>query len=248
MNSTAATDFTKKIAPVILAGGFGTRLKPALGALPKALAPINGKPFIHYLFEQILTAGFKKVLICVGYQAEHLKDELKNKYKNLSIQYSHETSPLGTGGALRNAIPNINKDFFLVMNGDSYALINLSSLCRWFIEKELRAAIILGKINDPARFGSVQLAPNYLVESFQEKYSGVNSGFVNAGIYLFAKRLIEKIPVNCNFSLEKQFFPELANKDLYAYPHLVDFYDIGTPESYNKAGLFFLDLDKFNTV
>ncbi len=232
-----------RITPVILAGGLGTRLKPVIKHLPKALAPVAGRPFIHYLFDQLLTAGFSQTILCVGFQADLVQEKLGSHYRDLTLKYSYEDFPLGTGGALRKALSLTREETLLVMNGDSYALIHLTSYCEWFIKKELKAAMVLGRSEKSARFGSVKLASNYLVESFQEKHSGENTGIVNAGIYLFDKRLIEKIPADCNFSLENQLFPKLANNDLYAYPHIIDFYDIGTPESYNNAGHFFLGLD-----
>src|SRR5215510_14192745 len=108
----------KNIPVLILAGGLGTRLERALPNLPKSLAPINRKPFLNRLLQQIDDAGFKKAILCTGYLGELIREEFGKTYGGLSLVYSQEKQPLGTAGALRHAVPLIKSDPCLVMNGD----------------------------------------------------------------------------------------------------------------------------------
>ncbi len=109
---------------VILAGGFGSRLRPIISDKPKIIVEIQGRPFVTYLLDHIIAAGFQEVILCTGYMSGLVKSEIGDKYKNLQIRYSEETKPLGTGGALRQALPLIKTSKIMVMNGDSYVGID----------------------------------------------------------------------------------------------------------------------------
>lgn len=111
---------SKGISGVILAGGLGTRLRPVIPDHPKVLAPINGRPFITILLDQLRAVGINRIILCTGYKAGIVKDRIGEKYKNVNILYSEECQPLGTGGAIRLAQEKISSELFVVMNGDSY--------------------------------------------------------------------------------------------------------------------------------
>ncbi|GAH77332.1 unnamed protein product, partial [marine sediment metagenome] len=121
---------------VILVGGLGTRLRASLTDKPKSMAPILGKPFLGYQIEQLKKYGIKDIVLCVAYLADQIKDYFKDGVEfNVNIQYASEKKLLGTGGALKNAEPYLDKGTFLALNGDSYLKINLSDFFQYHKKK-----------------------------------------------------------------------------------------------------------------
>src|SRR6202050_1403605 len=115
---------------VILAGGFGLRLRGTIGDVPKPMAPIAGRPFLELLLRQLKRHGFSRVILSVGYKQEVIREHFGEEAFGLELVYSIETSPLGTGGALREAVAHIRTETALIMNGDSYTDVDLSRLGR----------------------------------------------------------------------------------------------------------------------
>jgi len=230
-----------EIQPLILAGGEGTRLSQVLPNIPKVIAPINGRPFLFYLLDQIIDAGFREVILCVGYKADQVIRTFGQEYKNLNIQYSIESEPLGTGGALRNALPHIDK-WVLAMNGDSYIDTNIENYINWHFSNNLIASMILAHVLDRSRYGAVILDEKDIIVDFEEKEASGGEGWINAGIYLFHRRTLEKISPMRFCSLEKEILPALVREDLYGYRRYNTFIDIGTPTSYSQAQKFFNEI------
>lgn len=225
-----------KITPIILAGGLGTRLRPILNDMPKVLAPVNSRPFISYLLDQLITAGFQDVILCIGYKGEMVKETFGSHYKGLNICYSHEPEPLGTGGALRYALPMIASRIVLVMNGDSYIDADISAFIDWYSQRRHDAAILLTKVENTSRYGRVKINEEGQILRFDEKLEGLGPGWINAGMYLITTSSLALIPDGKGVSLEKQFFPNLVSKKrLYGYHCGEEFIDIGTPEAYTVA-------------
>ena len=229
------------ITAAILAGGEGTRLQSVVSDRPKVLAEISGKPFLAYLFDQLLNSGIRRVVLCSGYMADKIKTCFGSSYDLLSIQYSKEDQPLGTGGGLRLALPLLASDTILVMNGDSYIDTNLSVYIDWFFEKDCQASLLLTKIDDAGRYGTVVINKNKTVAAFREKCNNADakSGWINAGIYLLKRSLIRTIPAGKAYSLERQFFPRLTGGEFFGFCCEGRFIDIGTPEAYAMADSFF---------
>ena len=232
------------ITAVILAGGMGTRLRSVVSDLPKILAPIAGRPFITYLLDQLLTNGFRHLVLCTGYKGEYVEEALGKKYKNLTIEYSQETKPLGTGGALRFAVDRIRTETIMAMNGDSFIDADLTDYLDKYFEKRYKASLILTRVSDTSRFGRVEIDNAYRVARFVEKGEDADPGWINAGVYLFQKKMLESIPPAEPFSLERGFLPILVGKGLYGYRCEGNFIDIGTPETYTLAEDFFTKLPK----
>ena len=228
-----------KISAVILAGGLGTRLRPVMPDHPKVLAPVNGRPFITFLLDQLMAAGLDKIILCTGYKAGDVRDQIGAKYSNADIIYSEESQPLGTGGAIKLAQRKIISETFVVMNGDSYVNAKLSRFFNWFETAGYAAAIYLTKVANIKRYGHVLTSKNGEIQKFTEKGSRCGSGWINAGIYVLNKALFKSMPAAKPFSLENDFFPGLIGKGLYGYQHKTEFIDIGTPESFFKAEQFF---------
>ena len=229
-----------KITPVILAGGLGTRLRSIVGDLPKVLASVNGRPFLSYLLDQLITAGFSNIILCTGHKGDMVKDAFGLNYKGLNIRYSHEPEPLGTGGALRYALPMIENEIILVMNGDSFIDVDMCNFIGWYLKGEYDASILLTKVEDTSRYGCVKIGADGKVIRFEEKQGGLEQGWINAGVYLFKSSLLQSIPFGKPYSLERQFLPGLIVKSFYGYLCESNFRDIGTPTSYVKAGGFFV--------
>ena len=229
----------KKITAAILVGGKGTRLRSVVSDKPKVLAEIDGRPFLAYLLDQLESNNVSEVVFCSGYMAETIEACFGEKYKSIAIKYSKEETPLDTGGALRLALPMFSSETILVMNGDSYVDTDLTVFVDSFSPKSQIAKMLLVHVGDVSRFGSVTIDNDSVIISFEEKGLHSGSGWINAGIYLFRKRMISEIPQDCFFSLERNFFPKLIGKGLLGFCTEGDFIDIGTPDSYNNAAIFF---------
>lgn len=229
------------VTAAILAGGFGTRLQAVLSDAPKVLAEVSGRPFLAYLLEQLSCTGFRRAVICTGYMANKVQDCFGDAYGSLRITYSKEDKPLGTGGALRLALPYLESRTVIVMNGDSYVDADLTAYADWFFQKQTRAALLLTKASDTTRYGAVTVDEDDRIITFDEKGGSSGPGWINAGIYLMKKSLAASIPAATAYSLEHELFPSLAGKELLAYRCQAPFIDIGTPESYACAESFFAE-------
>lgn len=223
----------------ILCGGLGTRLRPAVADRPKALANVAGRPFLAWLLDQLDRHGFSRVVLCTGHGAHQIEAEFGSRYKGLSVEYSIEPAPLGTGGAIRNALPLLGSELTLIANGDSYLDANLEEFCREHAEAKAAASMLLTRVSDAGRFGSVDLDARGLVTGFREKAASAGPAWINAGIYLIRSELLDAIPPNTACSLERDVFPAWIKRGLRGATTCGRFIDIGTPESYAAAADFF---------
>lgn len=239
MSNSIPPSLDKNVTVLILAGGLGTRLQTALPGRPKVLALVAGRPFLSYLMDQLMAAGFRHVILCTGYKGEQIRATFGDQYKELKIQYSQEPEPLGTGGALRFGLPIISTKSVLATNGDSYVNCNLADYLAWYSENDLHASLLLTYVSDTSRYGRVEVDNKDRIVKFAEKDTSRGPGWVNAGVYIFNMGLLESIPFGKPFSLEREFLPSLIGKGLYGFRSEGEFIDIGTPESYALAEKFF---------
>ncbi|UCD79749.1 MAG: nucleotidyltransferase family protein [Desulfobacterales bacterium] len=228
-----------EVTSVILAGGLGTRLRSVVSDRPKVLARVGNRPFLTFLLDQLIAARAKEVILCTGFMADEVHKDLGHKYKSLNIVYSPEPEPLGTGGALRLALPLINSDPVLIMNGDSFAEVNLTDYIEWFCQRDRQASLLLVKVADTGRYGKVIVDDDGRITAFEEKTPDDGPGWINGGIYIMRKSLVESIPAATPYSLERQLFPALAKKNIYGFCSNGKFIDIGTPDSYCRVQEFF---------
>jgi NDP-sugar pyrophosphorylase family protein len=177
-----------------------------------------------------------------------VKAAFGSNYKGLNIRYSHEPEPLGTGGALRYALPLVESEIVLVMNGDSYIDADFPDFLDWYLKEGHDAAILLTKVEDTSRYGSVKIDEDGKVLRFDEKQEESGQGWINAGVYLLKTSLLNLIPSRMLCSLEQEFFPKLVGKGFYGYSFEGEFLDIGTPESYARAEGFFERSGKVNEL
>ena len=231
----------EEITAVILAGGMGTRLREVVSDRPKVLAEINGRPFLFFLLDCLADVGIRRVVFCTGYMSEMILDVFGDGYRNMSLLYSRENTPLGTGGALRLALPLINSDPVLVMNGDSFCDVDLALFAGQHQASVAQASLVLVQVADVTRYGAVDVDSAYKVISFREKGNQSGTGMINAGIYMIAKRVIESIPSDIPVSLERDIFPKMIGNGLYAPSYNSSFIDIGVPSDYYAASVFFAD-------
>jgi NDP-sugar pyrophosphorylase family protein len=227
------------VTAVILAGGLGTRLRPVVADRPKGLAMINGRPFLTYLLDQLAAVGIQDAVLCTGYRGEQVHATLGDSYGSLRLRYSQEPSPLGTGGAVRFALPLLTSASLLVVNGDSFCEVNLEAFWAWHRTRQAQATLLLTKVPDVQRYGQVRIDADGAVVSFVEKGAGKTAGLINAGMYLVTQPVLCSIPATGAVSLERETFPAWIGHGLYGYRSVGRFLDIGTPESYALAAQFF---------
>jgi len=227
------------ITAAILAGGLGTRLRPVIGYRPKVLAEVGGRPFITYLFDQLAAVKVKKVVLCTGYLSQKVKEALGGNFGSMSLSYSEEPIALGTAGALRLALPLLRSDVALVMNGDSFCETNLKAFYLVHQLREAKATILLTEMPDTSRFGWTEIEDDGRIRGFIEKRKTNGPAWINAGIYLIHRSLIEDICPDRMVSLEKDIFPSWIGRGFYSFRCQGRFLDIGIPESYAAAKQFF---------
>lgn len=228
----------------ILAGGLGTRLRTVVNDRPKVLADVGGRPFLSYWLETLAVQGFQEVVICAGYLADQVERCLGATFGPLQLHYSVETQPLGTGGALRLATPQFNTPQVMVLNGDSFCEVDLAGFWKAHLERRSPASLVLRYEEDTRRFGRVTMTSDGRLENFLEKSDVIRPGWINAGIYLLPTEWISRIPVNQAVSLERDLLPRWLPEGISGFPSAGRFIDIGTPESFARAGEFFADARK----
>lgn len=225
----------KNIKAAILAGGLGTRLRSVVSDRPKVMAAIGGRPFLAYLLWKLEKAGAHQVVLCTGHMGEIIRAVFGDAYGMLGLEYSQETVPLGTGGAVRHALDLLDSESVLVMNGDSYCDADLNAFWEFHQSKGAQATLVLVKSADSGRYGHVRVNSQGQVVSFDEKSAVAAAGWINAGIYLLKKELILSIPEGKHVSLEKEVFPAWIGHGLCGFPSEGPFIDIGVPEDFARA-------------
>jgi NDP-sugar pyrophosphorylase family protein len=232
------------LSTAILVGGRGTRLRPVVSDRPKALAPVAGRPFLSYWLEALEQQGFRDVVLCAGYQASQLQETFGSRHGGLTLTHSVEARPLGTGGALRHALRLFRSDPVLVLNGDSFCVVDLQAFFREHMECGARASLVLTQVPDTGRFGRVECQPDGHVQAFREKSDDAGPGWINAGIYLIRRELLADLPDNQEASLERDLLPTWGGGRLHGFRCRGKFIDIGTPESLSQAARFFTEVNR----
>lgn len=228
---------------VILVGGLGTRLSSVVADRPKSIADVADRPFLEILLEQLRSGGFTDVVLCVGHLADKITELFGDGGRHgLRIRYSREGTPLGTAGAVKHAEPLL-ADTFLVMNGDSFCDADLGELYQAHVTSTRATprqltTLLIARVDDVSRYGSIETDPLDSIVAFREKAeSRSGPGWINAGIYVFEKALLQHIPSGQEVSVERETFPLLLDQQLTLRAHRTTgfFIDIGTPESYAQA-------------
>tara|TARA_Y100000310_G_scaffold344821_1_gene459768 strand:- start:8166 stop:10205 length:2040 start_codon:yes stop_codon:yes gene_type:complete len=220
---------------IILAGGFGTRLRSVAPDIPKPMIHVASKPFLEYQIRLLKEHGVKEIIIAV----HHLADQIKSYFGNgqrwaVDITYSEEEVPLGTAGAIKKAEKYIDNTF-LVLNGDSYSNLDLQKLIDFHKAKRSTSTIVLTKSSDSSHYGNVVLQEEKITGFVEKKESPSLDNSINAGIYVFEPRIFDYIPADKKVSLEEEVFPKLAKEgELWGFNHQGYFMDVGRPETFSK--------------
>lgn len=228
-------DYTLADIPcIILAGGKGTRLRSAVPELPKPMAPIGGTPFLHILLDSLYEKGFRQFHLSVGYKKDLIISYFTTKNISYEVNFIEEGEPLGTGGAIKNAIHRVNYSPVLVLNGDTFFAIDFQDFVSKSIKKNALCSLALKRIPSGDRYGEVQIEGN-VITSFTEKRPLKNS-LINGGIYLINSTELKKRTFPKIFSFETDFLEhEVQNKAIAGFEQDGYFIDIGIPEDYKKA-------------
>lgn len=230
---------------IVLAGGYATRLRPISYALPKLLFPVLGKPMIYWTLDLLKGIGVEEAVLGVNYLADLLRNDVGSKYNEIEIKYSLENVPLGTGGPIKLASQTTSFDqTFLAMNGDVVANIDLREMLKQHQQTKALITVALHEVNDPTRFGVVELDNEKRIRRFVEKpkTKEAPSRLVNAGIYLIQPEVLRRIPSNRKVSLEREIFPPLAKDGrLCGFLFSGEWFDIGSLSDYRKVNFSLLD-------
>lgn len=219
----------------ILVGGLGTRLSRLGLNIPKPMIEFNGKPFLEYLIRRLMRFNIEEIVLCVGFGANVVRDYFQDGRKwGVSIDYAIENSPLGTGGAIKNAEPFAVAEN-LILNGDSYLALNFTEMLAFHRAKAALVTLACTPIANPLDYGTIQIDAENRITAFAEKVPG-ETGLINGGIYLFARAAFELIPSQQKISVEQETFPKaVATGNCFAFITNDYFIDIGTPERLEKA-------------
>ena len=226
---------------LILAGGFGTRLKSVVSDVPKPMAPVAGRPFLAYLLDYWIGQGIQRFVISTGHLASVIESHFGSAYRSASINYVHEQSPLGTGGALRLVLESVTwaNELALMANGDTWFPVQLQQLCADAVQQGTPITLALKKLEKNDRYGGVAIGAEGHITAFGVEANGAS--YINAGCYLFNVSAIKKAfaGMSATFSLENDFLVPFASQGLVG-SSIQDqpFLDIGIPEDYQRASEF----------
>lgn len=215
---------------VILCGGKGVRLRPLTSKVPKPIVPINGRPFLEHQILYLKKHGIKDFVFCAGYLWEKIKEYFNDGSRfGVKISYSIEHSLLGTGGALKNAKNLLWKKFFVIY-GDSYLPINYKKVYEKAEElNKIGVLVVYNNEKDTHVKNNVVLNKDGLVTRYDKEIIDRSMKYVDAGVSVFKKEVLNFIIQSKNVSLEKDVFKKLINaKQLAAIKTKQRFYDIGT--------------------
>lgn len=223
---------------LILAGGFGTRLREAVSSVAKPMAPINGRPFLEYLMDYWIEQGIYRFILSIGYLGDNVKNHFGERYQSASIEYVHEATPLGTGGALQLALRDISWSgkCALLINGDTWFPVDLELMMKHALKQNKPLTVALKTMEHSDRYSRVLVDIDGTIKKFNIKND--DHALINAGCYLFNVEEIRNAltEYSSEFSLENDFLVDYATSgnvgsSIQDHPFL----DIGIPEDYWRA-------------
>jgi mannose-1-phosphate guanylyltransferase len=223
---------------IILVGGEGLRLRPLTCNLPKPMVPIVNRPFLEHMVEHLKQHHIDEIILAICYLPDRIQQHFGDGSSfGVKLSYAVEQTPLGTGGAVKNA-EQFLKDTFLVFNGDIFSDLDLTEMIRFHRAHKAKATIALTPVKDPTSYGVVELNSQNRVKGFIEKPSPerVTSNLINAGTYVFEPEVLALIPSGVRSMLERGLFPDLVQRDIpfYGFNSHAYWLDIGKPDDYFK--------------
>ncbi len=219
---------------IILAGGFGTRLASVVD-VPKPMAPINDIPFLEYILNYLEKHQVTKIYLAVGYKYQVIVDYFGSQYKNCELNYVVEDTPLGTGGAIKKALAEVESDKVFIINGDTFFDVDLSKMDAEFNANNATVSLALKPMKNFDRYGVVEVDANNKILAFKEKQH-CESGAINGGIYLLKTNIFDGIDFPEQFSLEQDYFDVYCSQaNFFGFISDTYFIDIGIPTDYARA-------------
>jgi mannose-1-phosphate guanylyltransferase len=228
-----------KTSAILLVGGMGTRLMPLTSKTPKPMLQVAGVPFTEHQIRKAAQAGISEIVLATSYKAELFEPYFGDGRKfGIKIKYAVEESALGTGGGIRNAASLLDDcDQVVIFNGDVLSGHDLSAQIQFHINNKADVTLYLTKVEDARAYGCVELLADNQVKSFLEKMENPVSNMINAGCYIFNRKVIDQIPTNQVVSVERDTFPSFLSSGVKVYGYLDSSYwlDIGNPQALVKA-------------
>lgn len=219
---------------IVLCGGLGTRLGELTRDTPKPLLDVAGQPFVTHVLERLQGNGVTHACLAVSFQWHKLRAALGDHWNGLPLSYSVEDKPLGTGGAIREALKTMGWPEALIANGDTLVEADLRQMHAFGQRAEADVVLILKQVPDTARYGRVNLLPSGRVRSFSEKGVG-GPGLINAGLFWLRAEILTAIP-HAVFSIEQDvMMAHLQEHAIYGLTTDGYFIDMGIPEDLERA-------------
>ncbi len=220
---------------LILAGGFGTRLRSVVSDVPKPMADINGRPFLEYLMESIAKYDIDELIISVGYLADKVIDGIGDTFNGIPVKYFVEDDPLGTGGAIKYSLAEVDlNEYVFVLNGDTFLHLNLDSMLKFAKDNDANLVVAGKHMEDCYRYGTIEYDKDRII-SFRSAGANI-SGYINGGVYLLKPSVLKDRQAGEKFSFEKDILEQFCmTNQLLIYKTEGYFIDIGVPEDYNRA-------------
>jgi D-glycero-alpha-D-manno-heptose 1-phosphate guanylyltransferase len=217
----------------ILAGGLGTRLRATVPDLPKPMAAIAGRPFLEIVLASLARKGFCRIILSLGHMAEKVVSHFGVSFEGMDLIYEIEASPLGTGGALRQALARASSDHVFVFNGDTFLDLDVPELEAFW--RARRLPIIVGKnVADARRYGRLETESERVVGFTAKGMPG--PGLINAGCYVLPTNVLDVFEPGQAFSLEADFLAAAVKSQHFAlFTTDAFFIDIGIPDDYLRA-------------
>ena len=220
---------------IILAGGLGTRLQGVIGAVPKCMAPVNGKPFLSYLFDYLNAQHCTRVILSLGYKHKTVIEWLEDQDLFFELDYIIESEPLGTGGGILAAMEECETDHVAVLNGDTLFLTDLKQQMIFHKSNDAAVTLALKEMKNFDRYGAVQANSASLITSFEEK-KHQDTGYINGGAYIVSREAFIAMPFAEKFSFEQDYLEKYVKENkFFGFKSDSYFIDIGVPSDYEKA-------------
>lgn len=217
---------------IVLAGGLGTRLRSVVADRPKVMAEVAGRPYLEHLLSRLSSQGTSHVVLAVGYLRECIVDHFGARWGGLTIAYSVEQEPLGTGGAIKQALRLAGAGPCFVLNGDTWLDFDMAAMLEVHRRADVGLTMAVRPLDDVGRFGALEIAVGRVVNFHEKGRQG--PGVINAGVYLMEPSLLHGLPER--FSIETDFLvPQVSRLCPLAFEVHGDFIDIGVPEDYERA-------------
>jgi mannose-1-phosphate guanylyltransferase len=222
---------------LVLVGGEGTRLRPLTRTAPKPIIPLVDRPFIRYMVDWLARHGVDEVVLSIGFLAHGIREGLGDEIPGgPKLVYVEEPDRRGTAGAIKFAEEHLG-DRFLALNGDVLTDLDLTALMRRHEEAGARATLALYPVDDPTAYGLVRRKEDGEITEFLEKPdpAEIDTNEISAGAYVLERSVLDMIPPDREFSIEREVFPHLVGNGLYSQRLEGYWMDIGTPERYLQA-------------